>query len=333
MSVSVLAIGDLHFKINNLNDMDILCDKIFKWLDNHNVDFIVLMGDTLDNHGIVYIEPLCRAVTFIQKLSKTQKVFLLIGNHDRKNNKKFEFNEHPFTSLKTEKNLTVVDDIHCEYIKSKKFVFVPYVFPGLLLKQLSKVEWKDSCAIFGHQEIKGCSMGSITSNEGDEWNSDYPLLISGHIHVYQKLQPNMIYVGTPIQHSYGEHDKKTISLFKFNENDFIEKRIDLKPPRKLLLNITDDEFEQLDISGDFSHTKIKITTSLEKIKSIKKSLKYKKLIDSGVKIGFLKESIDLNSHESFNPDQMDFPKIIKDQISHDPKMLFFFDKCIRDIYT
>ena len=72
---------------------------------------------------------------------------------------------------------------------------------------------------FSHNEFKGVKMGSIISEEGDEWSYDKPK-VCGHVHDQQvilnkngKLYIN--YIGTPIGHSHGEHGRKTVSLFSF----------------------------------------------------------------------------------------------------------------------
>ena len=115
-------------------------------------------------------------------------------------------------------------------------------------------------AIFAHQEFKNAKMGAITSLEGDEWDNDNPLVISGHVHDYDHLQPNLIYTGTPMQHAFGDTENKTISYYTYINIETIpseeyltfiipnidniyakEDRIDLKLPRKRIFYINCDQ--------------------------------------------------------------------------------------------
>jgi len=79
--------------------------------------------------------------------------------------------------------------------------------------------YNDVTCYFAHQEIIGAKMGAIVSKEGDVWPAENSLMISGHIHDYDMLQPNMIYTGTPLMHGVGDKDDKTVSMFTFDENN------------------------------------------------------------------------------------------------------------------
>nr|QBK91072.1 MAG: DNA repair exonuclease [Pithovirus LCPAC202] len=89
--------------------------------------------------------------------------------------------------------------------------------------------WWKSSIIFAHQEFRGAKMGAIISEVGDLWPLNGPLVISGHIHDHQKVQENVWYTGTPIQHGFGDTSGKTISLMSWSnaDNGWEEERIDL----------------------------------------------------------------------------------------------------------
>ena len=77
-----------------------------------------------------------------------------------------------------------------------KFLFVPYVPPGRFVEALEtykNINWKDVDCIFAHQEFYGCKMGAILSEEGDKWESKWPLVVSGHIHSRQWINKNIYY--------------------------------------------------------------------------------------------------------------------------------------------
>ena len=98
-----------------------------------------------------------------------------------------------------------------------------------LLPDYSQKWWWKSSIIFAHQEFRGAKMGAIISEVGDRWPLNGPLVISGHIHDHQKVQENVWYTGTPIQHGFGDTSGKTISLMSWSnsEQGWEEERIDL----------------------------------------------------------------------------------------------------------
>lgn len=70
---------------------------------------------------------------------------------------------------------------------------------------------RDTTAVFAHQEFRDAKMGPFTSKHGDEWPEWRPLVVSGHIHDYDRLRHNILYTGTPFQHAYGDRADKTVS--------------------------------------------------------------------------------------------------------------------------
>lgn len=242
MSVTALVIGDPHFKVSNVKETDAMAEAIISTALEKHPDIIVVMGDVLDRHEVIHVSPLTRAIKFLARLKDIAPTYVLIGNHDLKNNRQFLSDEHPFTALKYwGPNITVVDTTTTAIIKGQIFTFVPYVPPGRFKEALNffNQSWLKSTAIFAHQEIRGAKMGAIVSTEGDEWSLTDPYLIVGHVHDFDELQPNVLYVGTPIQHAFGDRHDKTVSFFTFHSS--IQRdhdRIDLGLPRKLIVRLT-----------------------------------------------------------------------------------------------
>ena len=269
MYPKVIVIGDPHFKVNNVKETDEMVSAILEVCNDHKPDFIVVLGDVLDRHETIHVSPLVRATDFLRKLKEISHTYVLIGNHDLKNNRQFLSNEHPFSPLLEWSNLTVVDTTTSNIIKGKKFVFVPYVPPGRFVEALDKIEnWKEAQCIFAHQEFKGAKMGAIVSEEGDEWPLEYPQVVSGHIHDYQELQQNVLYTGTPIQHTYGDRHDKTISLFTFCEQTQ-HKRIPLKVQKKLIVKLSCQEVSDYKPQTNYD-LKIIITGTSAEIRAIMK---------------------------------------------------------------
>ena len=259
----LLCIGDPHFKSDNGDMTHELTEKITEFIKNRisDIDAVAILGDILHRHEKIDLHPYHRAMKMILNIhnvlnsTKDDKyLYILIGNHDRSNNQVFMTDEHVFEPLKLWKNTFVADTgiIH-EPIKNFRILLMPYVPTGkfeegyrqILEKNNLNID-KDINVVLAHQEFKGAKMNLITSNEGDPWDNLKPLCISGHIQDYQIVKNNLYYVGTPIQHGYSDTNKKTISLFKFIDNEnFNEERISLNIKGKIIIKSKIINFDKL----------------------------------------------------------------------------------------
>lgn len=285
---SILAIGDCHFKVNNSKITDIMHLKIVEVAREKNPDFIVVLGDTLDRHESIHVSPLCRSVKFLKDLMEIAPVYLLMGNHDLKNNRQFLSDEHPFTALKYwGPRMTVIDTTTQIAINDQIFVLAPYVPPGRFVEALERTpEWKSASCIFAHQEFKGCKYGAMISTEGDSWDLTNPFVVSGHIHDFQEPQVNILYTGTPVQHAFGDHHDKTISYLLFKSKDIREHtRIDLQLPRKKIVKLTIQEVNNY-IPNPKDELKIVIEGTSAEIKGIMKHPNVEKWQKEGHKMSY-----------------------------------------------
>lgn len=273
--MNILLIGDPHFKVKDAERSELMCKEIIEIVKKNSYDFIVILGDILDTHEKVHLQPFTRAVKFIKDLSDFSKIFLLIGNHDRLNNSDFLSDIHAFTSFKNKENyrnkIIIIDKVY----KENNFVFVPYVSNGRFKEALSTIDYKydEGDIIFAHQEFKGCKMGALISENGDVWEKNLPLVFSGHIHNYQEIQKNIIYVGTPIQHSYGDTDDKCLLTLKINEEKKVKwNKIFLNIKKKRILTVQCFELENYKENENYE-TKLIIEGDGKKIRNILKKRK------------------------------------------------------------
>lgn len=242
-NVTALVIGDPHFKHTNLDIMTEFSRKTLDIAEKMKPTFIVVLGDTLDTHEILRIEPKDAAEEWIYSLCKISKTFLLIGNHDMANPNEFLTKKHAFTSLKKwdvtlKGKLFIVDEPMYVEIRDKSFVFCPYVPKNRFQEALDRVctdgnMWDMVDCIFAHQEFKGSMHFSYELTEGDEWDEDYPPVINGHIHTEQKIGQNIFIPGTPFQHSFGDNAEKRIWLVTFENGENSEDTDDYYPGFKI----------------------------------------------------------------------------------------------------
>jgi DNA repair exonuclease SbcCD nuclease subunit len=289
MAIRLLVIGDLHIKKTNLSIIDTLLIRILKVIRSTTCDAVVILGDTLHTHEKISMEALSKATHFLKTLTEVVNVFLLIGNHDRINNSDFLSSKHPFEALKMWKNIWIIDRPRHFKIAEKNFVFVPYVSCGRFHEALDllkeSVHMSDITCIFAHQEFRGAQMGAIKSTVGDKWDKENALVVSGHIHQYQVLQNNLIYVGTPYMSKYGEKDNKVILLMTFEESALKRDLIDLKMPKKRIIHLTPEQLSSFKYTGE-DEIKIKVSGDLATLKSLSKSDTMNQLAEQGINIMF-----------------------------------------------
>ena len=312
METKIIVIGDPHFKTNNVEECNLMCSQIIQWIQKTQPHAVVCLGDILDRHETIHVGPLLRSISFFEKIAESYPLYLLIGNHDRPNNQIFMTEEHPFTALKLWRNTKIVDKTITEQINQLKFVFVPYVPPGRFSEALQDIDIKNASAIFAHQEFYGCKMGAVESIIGDKWEQNQPLVISGHIHDFDILQPNIIYTGTPIQHAYGDREDKGIFIFYFSESKFRYDRLELDIPKKKIVKVSVSEIETLKKLDPKCHYKIIVSGTPQELRSLKLSSYLQKI--SKYKIAYKTISTIGTSVIEENIGQKDFLELLFDEI-------------------
>ena len=301
-----IVLGDPHFKHDAfyLSRVEEMGAKFIEFCRKEQPDFIVNLGDTLHDHDKIDMVAQCKAVQFMRALKDIAPLYVLIGNHDRINNSEFLTDVSPFNAMKDWPNTFVVDD---RVITRGPFFFVPYVPPGRFQEalDLSGIKKEEYLCGFAHQEFKGCKMGAVISEHGDTWSG--PPVISGHIHDQETL-PFVKYVGTPINHSHGEHGLKTVSKFiltplKEKEEKeerggkaeewcchqgyhFYEERVKLISNDLKTIKIDARAFLKHEVQGDPRYFRFVITGSDKDVNLVKRSDKYHDLDKLGCRLHF-----------------------------------------------
>jgi DNA repair exonuclease SbcCD nuclease subunit len=312
LKMKVLVIGDPHFKKDNIPDMTKMCLSIYNVIENKQPDIIVILGDILHTHETIHQEPFSLAIKFLKKLSEYKPTYLLLGNHDLINNQQFCTENHPFIALKYWDNIKIVDSPIVEIICDKKFTFVPYVPNGRFREAIDKVDWKDSACIFAHQEFYGCQMGAKKSTTGDVFEENQ-LVISGHIHDFQILG-NIIYTGTPIQHTFGESDKYVFEFIFSDKNSY--NQISLGIPKKKIIRINYCEINDLELEpGNY---KIVISGLDAEIKLAMKNKKVLSWIEMEHKVTYKTIS---SKEQVFTEERIKYSDVLKGIISNNPELM------------
>lgn len=292
--LKILVVGDPHCKISSIGEIDLLREEVLAIAKRVKLDLVVIAGDLLNDHEKTHVLAYNAAVKLLSEVSAVITTVYVLGNHDMVNNSGFLHQDHFFQAMKlwdpSEHDLWIVDEPlwlrdgdlwiehHFKPDVARGMLFVPFVPPGRFMEAVTKCpHWTKARAIFAHQEFKGASMGAIESKHGDEWPEDAPLVISGHIHPYQRLGKNIIYPGTPYQTGFGENEKKTVSLFTFPlKGEPTEERIPLSIPRKETLKVTVADLDTLELP-EGSTIRLSIEGTTAELAALKKTKKYKEL--------------------------------------------------------
>ncbi len=283
MSETVLFIGDVHIKFSNLNDLDKLESKMLQMKD---ISFIVVAGDILDTHEKIHTQLMNRAYQLLKNLRTVAPVYVLVGNHDYINNQQFLTDNHWMNGMKEWDRICVVDyPLRLEGSSGQAFALVPYVPPGRFVEALDEINWKDCACVFAHQEVKNCKMGCIKSMDGDVWDAEWPMLVSGHIHERQNVGDNVLYPGSVLNHAFGS-DNQGISELKFIDNVMSEKRVDIGLEKKNIIYEDVTKVEDIPKEKLVVHNKLCLSGEPKNIKAFKKTKEYTDLKKKGIKVSF-----------------------------------------------
>lgn len=290
--LKILTVGDPHFKKTNIPDCDLLIAKLRDLIIAETPNYIVILGDVLDTHETIDECPLNKAYELINMCRGYAMTYILVGNHDYRNNSQFLTENHWMNGIKEWENCIVVDKVVADKIMDRIFYFVPYVPEGRFIEALetNPQDWKDATSIFCHQEFLGCKMGAFVSEKGDDWKVDSTFIISGHIHQQQQPQPNIYYTGSSIQNAFGESDHNIIAIFEWDTLNTTPaiREIDFNLPRKKIIYMDMDKVDNyvVDPSKDNSKLKITLSGNTEEFKLFKKTQKYQELLKNDIKVVF-----------------------------------------------
>ena len=80
--INILIIGDPHFKVENIKEVELFIDKIEKLANEKNPDLIIILGDILHDHERLHTIPLNKSYDFINRMRNIAKTYIIVGNHD-----------------------------------------------------------------------------------------------------------------------------------------------------------------------------------------------------------------------------------------------------------
>lgn len=196
----MLVIGDTHIKPSNLETNNKLFDLILEECRSRSIKDVVLLGDIYDTKAIIRSEAQNFLISRLRQMSFIN-FHILVGNHDYEN---LECMAHALTPLSLLPNVTLYDTP--KYCGELRSFFIPYIHHSADFLRVVGSLPSGCQRVFCHQGISGFDLGGGVLDQHGVNPDDLPKAVQfivGHYHKYQS-KDNVMYLGTPFSHSYGE---------------------------------------------------------------------------------------------------------------------------------
>jgi DNA repair exonuclease SbcCD nuclease subunit len=198
-------------------------DVFFPTLAEHNIDTVLVLGDTFDRRKYVNFYALQRAKEmFFDKLANRNiKVHMLAGNHDTYFKNTNDVNS-PDLLLREYDNINVIDHPATIYVDETPICMMPWICPENYQDSIDTINDTKAEICMGHFEIAGFAMyRGMESHDGlsKETFDKFDMVFSGHYH-HKSDDGHIYYVGNPYEltwqdyndprgfHLFGLHDRK-----------------------------------------------------------------------------------------------------------------------------
>jgi len=205
---------------------------------------LFFLGDLFNSRTTISIDVYYLVFQEIEKLAKNIKAYLLVGNHDQFLRKGDIYSTYPFSSI-----CQVISEPTVLNLDGSKFVCLPYQEE----QDFRFIETHEGDYLFAHLGLNGAKVGpteykmKTALNPEDLKPDRFKWIVLGHYHKFQRLGDNIVYVGSMLQHSFGERGEEKFALVLDTETEKLQ-RIKLDGPQ--FLQITLDELDER-VNGNY----------------------------------------------------------------------------------
>lgn len=180
----------------------------FPYLDEHNINFIIHLGDIVDRRKYInFVTASNLRKDFIDPIRKKNKfLYAIIGNHDT-----FYKNTNEVNSMDvlygdragfTYTSNPIEIDLDC------KILLMPWICTENYEQCMKTIQDTDAQVLFGHLELKGFEMYKGQPNDhGFETSlfDKFDVVCSGHFH-HKSSRGNIHYLGAPYEMTWSDYD-------------------------------------------------------------------------------------------------------------------------------
>jgi DNA repair exonuclease SbcCD nuclease subunit len=187
--MKILSVGDVHAKVNELDDCNNLMNCVRDSVLKFKPDLIWLSGDLFNDFGIVNLDVALFWEQAFADISFGGKIPIKVslGNHDFRAGKKISHALRRFNYIEVIENYLITDD----------FLFLGYEPDNQAFIDKCNI-YPDAKALFCHVEIQGAEFeNGFYSQHGVDLNLiPQSFVVSGHIHK-QAQMGKCLYIGSP----------------------------------------------------------------------------------------------------------------------------------------
>ncbi len=221
--MKIALITDQHFGARNdsIHFLDFYekfySGTFFPTLDGHNINTVIILGDTFDRRKYVNFYSLNRAKRmFFDELAKRNiKVHMLVGNHDTYYKNTNEVNS-PELLLEDYTNLNIITSPKVITVDKTEILMMPWICAENQVESLELLKTAKADICMGHFEIEGFAMyRGMKSEEGLHRDifKRFDFTFSGHYH-HKSNSGGIHYLGNPYELTWQDYgDSRGFHLF------------------------------------------------------------------------------------------------------------------------
>lgn len=232
----LLLVGDIHIKRDNLYMINLFRNRLLEHLTKHRYDAIVILGDVLHYHEKIFIQSMETATQLFQDIVRVGDcpLYVLVGNHDMTH----DLASHWMSSVAHLSHRIIIVD---KPMAVGSILMAPYTHAGDFWNMVGDTFGSHITTLLAHQEFKGAKMGAFLSTTGDEHDHLSPtqMIFSGHIHDHQKVGDHVVYIGSALQHGFGDVENKMLVELSVPSNQWTPVYLDLPKRRVVRMRVAD----------------------------------------------------------------------------------------------
>lgn len=302
-ALKYICLTDTHLNKDNIEENINIYKQAVDYAHAHGVKTILHLGDIFDSRKAQPLSVLKAFSDILQMFKKASiKLVAIPGNHDKNDYNSEDSYLDIFTAdcfIVYKKFGVIVDDevnIAMLPFFNEKESYMQYFNSLIDYLHKEKISLKKTL-LLTHVAITGVKNndGSVVENEiGINLFSEFKKVLVGHYHNRSSLKPNIIYIGSAMQHNFGEDYDKGFTLI-FENGGISFKQSEFKKFKKYSVNIDDYTPAELEkhineLNNENENVRVIINGEYEKINAIN----VEKFKNNGVDIKLKASEIDVN---------------------------------------
>lgn len=228
---------------------------VFQETEKRGIEHVIFAGDLFHDRHKINTYAYDQTYQILSEFGKKMEIYLLIGNHDM-----YYRTNRNISSIKPFREFaTVIEEPQTLNVAGLSIDFMPYTENPV--QDLKKSFPKRAEVLVGHLALAGATLNTLSGVKyrteslvedieevPQDALSSYRKVFLGHFHARQQVSPEIEYLGSPLQLSYGEAmDKKGFTILDTDtlDTEFVE---NTKSPRYFIIpsNMDISEFDVKD---------------------------------------------------------------------------------------